>query len=75
MSDFYKQDEITNLKQLGIIEEGTDTDAGKYRLTAKGLKHYDRLVESVPAKDQVLMGFKADGNAYKTEAEIKGLIQ
>jgi hypothetical protein len=74
MFDSLRNDEFNDLLKLGWLEEGTVGDAGKYRLSAKGLAAYTRLLESVPAKDQVLVQLKVLANAYQTPAALKALM-
>lgn len=71
MFDSLRDNEFNDLVKLGWIEEGTVGDAGKFKLSAKGLAEYDRLVESLAAKQQVLATFKTKANAFALKADVK----
>lgn len=69
-----KDNEFQDLVKLGWLEEGTDLDAGKYCLSAKGLAAFTRLIEGSAAKDRVLTELKVAANVYKTPTEIKAYM-
>lgn len=64
MFDEVRQNEIHYFKQMGWIEEGTDADAGKHRLTAKGLAEFDRELEAMTSKLKVMTKLKLAANAF-----------
>jgi hypothetical protein len=68
-----KDNEFNDLVQKGwLVAGGTN---GTYKLSAEGLNEYNRLVEGLHAKAQVLMGLKVAGNADTTIANIKNFMQ
>lgn len=69
-----KDNEFGDLVKLGWLEEGTVGDAGKFRLSAKGLAAFNRFMETNAAKDRVLTEFKVAANAYKTPDQIKAFM-
>lgn len=71
MFDSLRNDEYNDLVKLGYLEAGVA--AGTFKLSAKGLEAYNRLVESLPAKDQVLMAFNTD-NVEASVAAIKAYM-
>jgi hypothetical protein len=68
-----RDNEFNDLVQKGLLVAGGT--AGTYKLSAKGLVEYDRLVESLHAKAQVLMGLKLAANADTTTANIKAMMK
>lgn len=60
------------VKKGWLVQGGT---AGTYKLSATGLTEYDRLVESLDAKAQVLMALKVAGNVDTATAAIKAFMK
>lgn len=71
MFDSLRNDEYNDLVKLGWLEPGVA--GGTMKLSAKGLDAYARLVESLPAKDQVLLAFNTD-NTEALVADIKNFM-
>lgn len=75
MFEELRVNELYDLQAKKLLEEGTAADVGKFRLSAKGLTQFDRLLESLPAKDQVVIQLKLAANAYSTPTAIKAFMK
>jgi hypothetical protein len=74
-STFYKNSEFNYLKEKGWLIAGT-TDTTKWKLSTKAVStEFERLVESLPVKDQILVRMMVAANAEKTTAEVKAFMQ
>lgn len=73
MFEEVRVNEFFDMQEKGLFEDGAT--AGKHVLSAKGENEFERLVESLPAKHQVFIRMMVDGNAEKSVAEIKALMQ
>lgn len=74
MFEELKVNEFFDMKAKGfLVADGADPT--KSKLSTFGQEQFERLVESLPAKSQVLIRMMVSGNAPKTEAEIKALMQ
>lgn len=71
---FYKDSEYNYLKAKGWLIAGT-VDATKIKMSAAGIAEFERLIESLPVKDQVLVRMSVLANAEQTVAAVKGFIQ
>lgn len=57
----------------GYLVAGGTT--GTYKLSAKGLAHYNRLFDFLSVESKVLISLKFNGNVDTTTATIKGYMQ
>lgn len=73
MFEELRVNELLDMKQKGILEAGGV--AGTLKLSAFGQEYFERLIESLPAKDQVAIRLMVGGNAEKTEAQVKAFMQ
>jgi hypothetical protein len=71
---FYKNSEFNYLKEKGWLIAGT-TDNTKFKLSASAIIQFERLIESLPVKDQILIRMQVAGNAEKTDVQVKAYMQ
>lgn len=69
--DNQKPNELHYMIKMGWLVEGTTTDAGKFKLTAKGIEQYNRFVSGLNSKDKVMLKLQAGGNAF---ADVKSFM-
>lgn len=67
--DTVKANEIFQLEQLGFVEAGTE--AGTHKLSAKGIAEVTRILESLPAKEKVILKLQLAGNE---DTDLKSLF-
>lgn len=71
---FYKNSEFNYLKEKGWLIAGT-VDVAKFKLSASAIVEFERLIEALPVKDQILIRMQVAANAEKTATEVKAYIQ
>jgi hypothetical protein len=69
-----RDNEFFDMQQKGFFDAGS-VDANALILSAFGQEQFERLVEQLPAKDQVLIRMMANGNAETAPADVKALMQ
>lgn len=73
--NFYKDNEIAYIKAKGWLVAGT-VDAAKWKLSDDAVSiEFERFVESLPAKEQLLVRMMVAGNAEKSSSEVKAYLQ
>lgn len=67
-----KDNEFNDLIKNGWLVAGVA--AGTYKLSEAGLVAFSRLMETLPAKDRVLVEFTKVANAEQSVANVKGFM-
>lgn len=62
--DNQKPNELHYMIKMGWLVEGTATDAGKHKLTAKGIEQFNRFVNGLNSKDKVMLKLQLAANAF-----------